>query len=147
MVTVTDNQAQTDVPAVIAELNPSLRDSLLYKTFDAFPTIWVSCEQVIEVILYLRTLPQPYVMLLISAIDERLRQHRKDRDGNVYLTVISTRVLSLNVVRAQYDIRIKVALKEVDLHIPTATRIWPNANWYERETWDMFGITFDGHPI
>ena len=84
MVTVTDNQAQTDVPAVIAELNRKFEGQfVVQKTFDAFPTIWVSREQVIEVLLYLRTLPQPYVMLLdISAIDERLRQHRKDRDGN-----------------------------------------------------------------
>ncbi|SQI43786.1 NADH-quinone oxidoreductase subunit C/D [Serratia plymuthica] len=41
---------------------------------------------------------------------------------------------------------LKVALSEKDLHVPTATKVFPNANWYERETWEMFGITFDGHP-
>ena len=148
MVTVTDNQAQTDVPAVIAELNRKFEGQfVVQKTFDAFPTIWVSREQVIEVLLYLRTLPQPYVMLLdISAIDERLRQHRKDRDGNALPDSDFTVFYHLMSLERNTDIRIKVALKEADLHIPTATRIWPNANWYEREAWDMFGITFDGHP-
>ncbi len=41
---------------------------------------------------------------------------------------------------------LKVALSENDLHLPTFTKLFPNANWYERETWEMFGITFDGHP-
>jgi NADH-quinone oxidoreductase subunit C/D len=45
------------------------------------------------------------------------------------------------------DIRIKVALNENDLNIPTATNIWPNANWYEREAYDMFGVNFEGHPM
>lgn len=41
---------------------------------------------------------------------------------------------------------LKVALAENDLHVPTFTKLFPNANWYERETRDLFGITFDGHP-
>ncbi|NYY81489.1 hypothetical protein DMI65_21770 [Escherichia coli] len=31
------------------------------------------------------------------------------------------------------------------MHVPTFTKLFPNANWYERETRDLFGITFDGH--
>jgi NADH-quinone oxidoreductase subunit C/D len=39
------------------------------------------------------------------------------------------------------DIMLKVALSENDLHLPTFTKLFPNANWYERETWEMFGMT------
>lgn len=43
-------------------------------------------------------------------------------------------------------IRVKVALATADVHIPTATPLWDGANWMERETYDYFGILFDGHP-
>jgi len=43
-------------------------------------------------------------------------------------------------------VRIKVFLEEGDVHIPTATTLWNGANWMERETYDFFGIIFDGHP-
>ena len=44
------------------------------------------------------------------------------------------------------DVRIKVALSSSDLNLPSVVGIWPNANWYEREVWDLFGIVFQGHP-
>lgn len=43
-------------------------------------------------------------------------------------------------------IRIKVFLPVDDYHIPTATTVWNGANWMERETYDFFGVIFDGHP-
>ena len=43
-------------------------------------------------------------------------------------------------------IRVKVALAADDVHIPTASTVWDGANWMERETYDFFGIIFDGHP-
>jgi NADH-quinone oxidoreductase subunit C len=43
-------------------------------------------------------------------------------------------------------IRLEVAVSDADPHIPSVTAVWPGANWHERETWDMFGIVFDGHP-
>jgi NADH/F420H2 dehydrogenase subunit C len=30
--------------------------------------------------------------------------------------------------------------------VPSVVRVWPTADWHEREAWDMFGIRFDGHP-
>src|SRR5208337_5381816 len=44
------------------------------------------------------------------------------------------------------DIRVKVALPDDRTPVPSITDIWPYANWYEREVWDMFGIPIDGHP-
>ena len=41
---------------------------------------------------------------------------------------------------------IKTAVAEADPAIDSVTSVWPAANWYEREVWDMFGIQFKGHP-
>ncbi len=41
---------------------------------------------------------------------------------------------------------LKVQVPEADPRVPTVTGLWPTANWHERETFDFYGITFDGHP-
>ncbi len=43
-------------------------------------------------------------------------------------------------------LRVKVALGEEELEVPSLTSLWKSANWLEREAWDMFGIRFQGHP-
>jgi NADH-quinone oxidoreductase subunit C len=43
-------------------------------------------------------------------------------------------------------LRIKVGVPETDLTVPSMTAVWSTANWFEREIFDMFGITFTGHP-
>ena len=43
-------------------------------------------------------------------------------------------------------IRLKVLVSEDDLKVPTISDLYANANWYEREVFDQFGIVFQGHP-
>jgi NADH-quinone oxidoreductase subunit C len=45
-----------------------------------------------------------------------------------------------------HRLRLKVLLNEEDTHVPTVTGVWRTANWHERETFDLFGVIFDGHP-
>jgi NADH-quinone oxidoreductase subunit C len=54
-------------------------------------------------------------------------------------------IYHLHSLTTNTRIRIKVFLSMDDLSIPTATTLWEGANWMERETYDFFGVIFDGH--
>ena len=43
-------------------------------------------------------------------------------------------------------LRLKVLLSEDDPHVATVTHLWRTADWHERETFDLLGVIFDGHP-
>lgn len=49
-------------------------------------------------------------------------------------------------INKHHRLRLKVVLEESDPHVPTVTGVWRTANWHERETFDLFGVVFDGHP-
>jgi NADH-quinone oxidoreductase subunit C len=55
-------------------------------------------------------------------------------------------VYHLYSVSQNHRIRLKVRVDEDDPVVPSAVPLWPIANWFEREVWDMFGIRFAGHP-
>jgi NADH-quinone oxidoreductase subunit C len=46
----------------------------------------------------------------------------------------------------KFRLRLKTFTEEEDPKVPTVTGVWGTANWHERETFDMFGIVFVGHP-
>lgn len=46
--------------------------------------------------------------------------------------------------RARIRLRVKISGK--DAVLPSVTAVWPTANWHERESFDLFGIRFEGHP-
>lgn len=131
--------------SVVGELQGQFgADALtLQDTRTGMPVIWVARERIIEVLRFLRNLPRPYVMLYdLHGVDERLRTHRRglpNADFTVFYHLLS--------IDRNSDVMLKVALSANDLRLPTATGIFPNANWYEREVLDMYGIHFDGHPL
>jgi len=43
-------------------------------------------------------------------------------------------------------VMLRTSCTELDPHVPSLVPVWEGANWPERETYDMFGIEFDGHP-
>ena len=69
----------------------------------------------------------------ITAIDWPAREKRFD---------IVYHFLSMHL---NQRIRVKAELREDDI-VPSITEIYPSANWYEREVFDMYGILFSGHP-
>lgn len=112
------------------------------QTRTGMPVLWVLRAALTDILGYLKQLGAPYDLLYdLSATDERLRGNRQglpDSDFTVFYQLMS--------INRNRDIMLKVALAEEDLSVPTATGVFPAANWYEREVWDMFGISFSCHP-
>jgi NADH-quinone oxidoreductase subunit C len=120
----------------------SLKDAVPGAQIDSAPsldlqtTMYVSPDDVVAVARALRDTPALGFNLLadVTAVDFWPREPRFEL---VYLLVSIPNRLRL---------RMKVRLQGADPHVATVSRIWPAANWLEREVWDLFGIAFDGHP-
>ena len=52
----------------------------------------------------------------------------------------------LSITHGGRRVRVEVTAPDSDPHIPSIVQTYPGNDWHERETWDMFGIEFDGHP-
>ena len=118
-----------------------------------------------EILHFLKSEAEPRFLRLddLTAVDESARQGdllravRKGTDGKeMNLDQPSaqqaggaadyTLVYHLLSFEPPQRIRLKVPLMGKDPVTKTITDLWPSANWYEREVFDMFGIRFDGHP-
>ena len=73
----------------------------------------------------------------VTCVDYLNYRGATDRFGLAYLLANS---------ESNERITIKVMLNEPELEVPSAVPLWEGANWLEREVYDMFGITFAGHP-
>src|SRR5438270_5451576 len=112
-------------------------------TGDGIPTFWLHPGEIHETVWRLRrVVPQPFKMLYdLTAIDERGRRHRNGQPSAEFTVVYHL----FSYERNAY-VRLKVPLNGDSPRLPSIVDICPAANWYEREVWDMFGITFEGHP-
>jgi NADH-quinone oxidoreductase subunit C/D len=114
-------------------------------TRDEVPTVWAPAGTAHQALGYLkREVAAPYRTLYdLTAIDERVRRAAPPDQPESDFTV----VYHLLSYERNADVRLKVALTSENLRLPTITDLWPAANWYEREVWDMFGVRFEGHPF
>lgn len=112
-------------------------------TKDEIPTVWISPDENASVLAFLKKgIFEPYTMLFdLTAIDERSRDHREGQPEADFSVVYQL----LSFDRNQ-DVRIKVPLVGEYPSLTSVAGVYANANWYEREVWDMFGIKFEGHP-
>lgn len=137
-------EVRAETTGIVSDLKTRFGESTqVQETVDEYPTIWVARDQVQEVLHFLKSgADTPYELLYdLSAIDERLRKSRDsqpDADFTVFYHLIS--------LAGDHDLRIKVPLQDDDLNIKSVESIYPVANWYEREAFDMFGIHFEDHP-
>ncbi len=104
-------------------------------------TFGVAENRLKDVLHYLKTAATPKFQRLedLSAIDESARRQR-DRFPDY------TMVYHLLSFDSASRVRLKVELQGQDPTTPSITDIWPSANWYEREVFDLMGIRFEGHP-
>jgi NADH-quinone oxidoreductase subunit C len=63
-----------------------------------------------------------------------------DPDGDLHA------VYHLLSIRKNRRLRLEVSVSDADPHVPSVTGVYPTCDWHERETWDFFGVVFDGHP-
>jgi NADH-quinone oxidoreductase subunit C len=104
-------------------------------------TLFVARERLVDVLKLLRDHPDLRFELLssLSGVDYLGHpDHTDDRRLHA--------VYHLTSLTYRRRIRVEVAVTVEDPHVPSAVGLYPTADWHERETWDFFGIVFDGHP-
>lgn len=104
-------------------------------------SIQVERDRIKEVLIHLKTAAEPRYQRLedLTAIDESARRNRPHEHN-------TTLVYHLLSFAGPSRLRLKVELAGSEPVADTITDIWPSANWYEREVFDMFGVHFTGHP-
>ncbi len=130
---------------LVTELQETFGDGIvsLQTTADSIPTVWVAKDKAPAILRYLKNCAvSPYRTLYdLTAVDEGVRLHRDGLPESDF-----TVVYHLLSYERNEDIRIKIGLAGEYPKAASVTDLWPSADWYEREVWDMFGITFEGHP-
>lgn len=98
-------------------------------------TIFVPRESIVDVCWVLKT---KYGFNMLADLCGADRGPEEDPRFEVNYHLFSTKTFQ--------RLRLKVSVSEDDAHIPTVVTVWKAANWHERETFDLFGVIFDGHP-
>ncbi len=100
-------------------------------------TLFVPREQIVAVCSYFKTAPGLEFNLCADICGADRGPEEEPRFEVNYHLFSTTKF---------HRVRLKVLLHEEDAHVQTVSHLWRTANWHERETFDLFGVVFDGHP-
>ena len=111
---------------------------------------WITRDHLVEVATWLKTDPAmafdaPVFVTCIDWLDWR----PVGRPPSEHWTEDKPRFTvcyQLRSTQHKHRIRLEIELPEHDPRLPSLTELWSGFNWQERETFDMYGIRFDGHP-
>jgi NADH-quinone oxidoreductase subunit C len=126
-----------EIVDALAAAYPSLDEALTKVVVDRDElTLHVKREHVLELSKVLRNDPALRFELLssVSGVDYLGTEHRLHA------------VYHFTSMTYRRRVRMEAEVSVADPHVPSVTPIYPTADWQERETYDMFGIVFDGHP-
>jgi len=125
-----------EIKKVIEELKVKFKDDIteFSKQFGD-DVIRLKRESLLDVVRFLKKTPHNFAMLLdLTCVDYMGEEPRFEMVYHLYSIPNKNRL------------RIKIRLHENDLKIDSLTSLWGNANWLEREVFDMFGVYFNDHP-
>ena len=106
-------------------------------------TVVVAAGAVLEVCTHLRDDPDLGFNYLSDLSSVDMWPEHPRFEVNVHLLVIPRHPQTAQGTRR---VRVKVRLEEGDARMPSLTSLWPSSAWYERESHELFGIDFEGHP-
>lgn len=123
----------------LRKLKQSFSDSILEShSFRGDDTVLIHPEVLIPVATFLKQDPDlDYNFLMDLTAVDYLKMRKNPRFEVVY------HFFSLS---KKHRLRVKVPAEAVNPEVDSLVSLWPGANWFEREVWDMFGIKFRGHP-
>jgi NADH-quinone oxidoreductase subunit C len=99
-------------------------------------TVVVERDHLLEALEWLRDAPS----LRMDALSSVTATHWPDRDPAFWIDY------ELRSMPLRQRLRVKVGLSEQEPSVPSVIEVFPTANWHERETFDFYGISFEGHP-
>jgi NADH-quinone oxidoreductase subunit C len=136
----TPKEAFGSVAAIVQERLPDVVESAVQEHDEL--TLYVSRDRLLDVLRLLRDHHDLRFELLSSVSGVDYLNHPKHAGDERRLHA----VYHLTSLTYRRRVRVEVAVTVEDPHVPSAVSVYPTADWHERETWDFFGIVFDGHP-
>lgn len=102
-----------------------------------FPVFVVEKAIIIQVLEFLKTEPELKFSFLTTLCGIHMPENKGAELAVMY---------QLHNMEKNWRVRIKIYMPDGDVKVPSATVLWPTANWMERQEFDFYGFKFEGHP-